>query len=169
MGPGHFGVAFAAKAAAPRASLVALLVASEALDLLSFGFEALGSEKFALTQADFKNGLQVLVPGSVPWSHGLFTSIVWSLLVAGLAYLLTKDRRTSAVFGLVVFSHWVLDFIVHPPDLPLLFEGSPLVGLGLWASGPGLIASTVLEVILLAGGIALYLIYRTRSVRKSSG
>jgi hypothetical protein len=34
------------------------------------------------------------------------------------------------VIGLIIFSHWVLDFITHPmfggpPDLPLLFDGSP--------------------------------------------
>ena len=48
MGPGHFGIAFAAKPTAPKASLLALLVASEALDIFSFGFEAIGIERFAI-------------------------------------------------------------------------------------------------------------------------
>jgi hypothetical protein len=54
----------------------------------------------------------------------------------------------------------VLDLIVHLPDLPLLFEGSPLLGLGLWGSGPGLVISGILELALLAGGIAVYVITR---------
>lgn len=162
MGPGHFGIALALKPAVPKAPLLGLLIASEALDILCFGFAAAGIEKFAEMQIDFANGVQVLAPGSVPWSHGLFMAIVWSLLVAGIAYLVCKDQRVSAVFGFVVFSHWVLDFIVHFPDLPLFFEGSPLMGLGLWESGPGLIAATVLEILLLAAGIIVYVIGRRR-------
>ena len=60
------------------------------------------------------------------------------------------------IFALVVFSHWVLDFIVHAPDLPLLFENSPKVGLGLWTTGPGFIASLMLEIILVIGGLIIY-------------
>jgi membrane-bound metal-dependent hydrolase YbcI (DUF457 family) len=167
MGPAHFGVGFAAKAVAPKAPLWSLLVASEVLDLLSFGFIALGIEKVATSQTDFNHGIQTITPGSIPWSHGLVMSIVWSLIVAGIAYLISKNRRTSIVLGLVVFSHWVLDFIVHPPDLPLLFEGSPVVGLGLWTSGSGLIASVILEFVLLGGGVAIYIAWRRKEKQGS--
>ncbi|MEW5868558.1 MAG: hypothetical protein AB1894_04730 [Chloroflexota bacterium] len=166
MGPGHFGVALAVKPLAPRAPLWALLVASEALDLLCFGFAAAGIETFGVTQADVAHGIRIVEPSSIPWSHGLFMSVVWSALAALLAYLLLRDRPASAAIGLVVFSHWVLDFVVHLPDLPLLFEGSPKVGLGLWSSGPGLILSGVLEVILLVGGITIYAIARKRGSLK---
>jgi hypothetical protein len=80
-----------------------------------------------------------------------------------LTYLVDKDRRTGVVFGLVVVSHWILDIIVHVPDLPLFFEGSPLLGLGLWGSVPGLIAATVLEIVLLAGGILIYVTPRRKT------
>ena len=66
------------------------------------------------------------------------------------------------MIGLVTFSHWILDFIVHPPDLPLLFRNSPELGLGLWTSGPGLILSAVLEIFLLDGGITIYIAYRRK-------
>jgi hypothetical protein len=163
MGPGHLGIAFAAKPVAPKAPLWTLLVASEALDLLCFGCTAVGLEKFGVTQVSMADGIEIVIPGSIPWSHGLFMSLVWSALAAGIAYLVFRDRRTSGVLGLVVFSHWVLDFIVHLPDLPLLFEGSPKLGLGLWATGPGLILSGVLEVVLLAGGVAIYIVTRKRN------
>jgi membrane-bound metal-dependent hydrolase YbcI (DUF457 family) len=162
MGPGHLGIGLAAKPAAPKAPLWVLLVASEGLDLLSFGFIAIGMEKMAVSQTDFAHGVQTITPGSIPWSHGLFMSLVWSLLFGALAYLAFRDRRTSIVIAAVVFSHWVLDLIVHPPDLPLLFEGSPVVGLGLWTSGPGLVVSLLLEIVLLAGGIAIYIRTRKR-------
>jgi hypothetical protein len=164
MGPAHLAIAFAAKPAAPKAPLWALLVASEALDLLCFGFMALGWESAGVNQMDFVQGLRVTVPGIIPWSHGLFMAIVWSVFGAAVAYTFLKDRRASLAIGAVVFSHWLLDFIVHPGELPLLFTGSPTVGLGLWTSGPGMIAALILEIVLLAGGIALY--WRSR---KSSG
>ncbi len=157
MGPGHFAVAFAVKPAAPKVPLGVLLVASEALDLLCFGFVAVGLEKIAATQTDLEHGIRIVAPGSIPWSHGLFMSVVWSVATVALAYLIWRDRRAAGFLGLVVFSHWLLDFIVHTRDLPLLFNGSPLLGLGLWGSGSGLVFSGFLEIALLAGGVAIYL------------
>jgi len=160
--PGHFGIAFAAKTLAPQAPLWTFLVASEALDLLSLGFAALGWEKFAVSESDFVQGVQILEPGSVPYSHGLVMSILWSAIFGAMAFIFFRDRRTSVILGLVVFSHWILDFIVHLPDFPLFLEESPLLGLGLWGSGPGLIASVILEFALLAGGLAIYFNARKR-------
>lgn len=168
MGPGHFGVALAVKPLAPKAPLWSLLVAGEALDLLSFGFLAVGMEKGATTQVDLAQGIKILTPGNIPWSHGLLMSLVWSLVVAGIAYLLLRDRRTSGLLGFVVFSHWVLDFIVHEPDLPLLFGGSPVVGLGLWGSGPGLILSAVLDSLILVAGLVIYLRWCRTFPRKTA-
>jgi hypothetical protein len=162
--PGHFAVGLAVKPAAPKVPLVFLLLATEVLDLLSFGFQAAGIEDFGVSQTDINQGVRVLSLASIPWSHGLFMSIVWSVLAAAIAFFIYWERRTSTIIGLVVFSHWVLDFIVHLPDLPLLFNGSPLVGLGLWSSGPGLIISGILEVALLVGGIAIYLQTRKRLI-----
>ena len=79
-----------------------------------------------------------------------------------MAYLVFKDWKTSGIIGLVTFSHWILDFIVHPPDLPILFRNSPELGFGLWASGPGLILSIILELTLLVGGVAIYLAARKK-------
>ena len=145
------------------------MLASQVLDLLSFGFAAVGPETFGVSHTDLRHGVQVEALGSVPWSHGLLMSIVWSLLVGGIACLISRKVRLSGMLGLVVFSHWVLDFVVHPADLPLLPGASPKVGLGLWCSGPGLIASIVLELALFAGGIAVYVRYRRRSTRRTQG
>ena len=162
MGPAYLAIGLSAKPAAPRVSLLVLLVASEAPDLLSFLFITLGLEDAGISQTDFNQGVQVIVPGSIPWSYGLFMAVVWSLLFSAIAFLFYKDRGISIIICLVVFSHWLLDFIVHPADLPLLFEGSPTVGLGLWTSGPDFIFSILLEILLLAGGITVYLLARKR-------
>jgi hypothetical protein len=147
--PGHIAVAFAAKPAVPRASLWVLIVATEILDLLCFGFLAAGVERTGLRQ-------------SIPWSHGLFMSVVWSAVGGGIAFLFYRDRRTSIAIGLLVFSHWALDFISHSGDLPLFFSSSPLVGLGLESS---LVVGLVMEFSMLAVGIAIYLLARKRTVR----
>ena len=164
MGPGHLGLGFAAKRVAPEAPLWSLLVATEVLDFLFFAFQTAGMENMAVITTSTKTGFQIVTPGWTPWSHGLVMSIVWSVLGAVIAYLFLKNYRSSIVIGLLVFSHWVLDFIVHIPDLPIFFTDSPLLGLGLWASGPGLIISGILEVVLLAGGIAIYWIWKKRGL-----
>ncbi len=164
MGPGHFAIGLVARPAAPKVPLLVLLVASETLDLLSFGFMAAGVERAGVSESSIAQGITVVTPGVIPWSHGLFMSLVWSALAAGLAFLVFHDRRAAAAVGLVVFSHWALDFIVHLPDLPLFLAGSPTVGLGLWGTGPGLVISGVLEVALLAGGLGVY--HHDRSKRR---
>lgn len=51
-------------------------------------------------------------------------AIVWSVSLS-VGYLITaRDRRGALVIGLGVFSHWVLDFVVHRPDLPRTREAN---------------------------------------------
>jgi hypothetical protein len=83
-----------------------------------------------------------------------------------IAYIFYRDRRTSIVIGLLVFSHWVLDFISHDSDLPLLFNGSPLVGLGLENS---LAVGLIMELSLLAGGVTIYLVTRKSKTKDRTG
>jgi hypothetical protein len=52
-----------------------------------------------------------------------------------------------------VASHWVLDVIVHRPDLPL-YPGSAKFGLGLW-NFP--VAEKTLETAMYAAGLWIYL------------
>ena len=69
------------------------------------------------------------------------------------------------MIGLVVFSHWIFDFLMHS-NLPLFFNGSPLIGLGLENSGGGFLFVTVLDILMLAIGIWLYIIGRKRNTTK---
>jgi membrane-bound metal-dependent hydrolase YbcI (DUF457 family) len=165
-GIGHFAPAFAAKTASPTLPLWVLLIAGETNDLLYFIFSSTGLEpKSVIASMDFTQGVRYLAPVSDPLSHGFFMSVVWALTAAALAWLFTRDRRASAVLGLVVFSHWLLDFLMHS-NLPLFFDASPQLGLGLENSGLGFLFMTVLDLVLLAAGIALYFIARKRTVRQ---
>jgi membrane-bound metal-dependent hydrolase YbcI (DUF457 family) len=158
----HASIGLMAKSIAPKAPLWALLATTQVPDLLSFGFMAAGVEHGAVTRLDFEHGLRYLSLPSISWSHGLFMCIVWSVAVAAIARFFFRERRTSIVIGLMVFSHWVLDFIVYP-NLRLFFGNSPLIGLGLITSGPGLIIGIILEIGLIAGGIAIYFVTRKRA------
>lgn len=141
---GHYAAALAARAAEPRAPLWSYVLGCQAIDIAWSGLILAGVEKA---------GVDPSLPGSslvlsyMPYTHGLPTAVLWSIAVgAGLMLLLKLPRRVGVVLGLVVFSHWVLDFLVHRPDLPLLWDG-PMVGLGLW-NYP--LPEQVLEMGLLA-------------------
>lgn len=165
MGPGHFGVALAAKPLAPKAPLWLLLVASEGIDILFFLFSMIGLEKQAVSRSSIERGIEILTPGVLYLSHGLFMAIIWTLTVIILSYICLKERQAAFIVGLVFFSHWILDFIVHTPDLPVFFAGSPNLGLGLWGSGPGLVVSGILEILFLVGGLYVYLCWRKKHQR----
>lgn len=139
--PGHLAIAFAAKPAALKTPLWLLLAATEVLDLLSFTFMGAGIERGAPDP-------------SLAWSHGLFMSVVWSAIMGAIVFLIFKDHRSSLITGLLVFSHWILDFLSHKSDLPLFFKGSPLVGLGLEQS---VLIGVIMEFSMLAVGVAIYL------------
>jgi hypothetical protein len=164
-GLGHFAPAFAAKPAVPNVPLWVLLVAGETNDILYFAFSSAGIESQVKTVMNFTEGVKYLTPVSTPWSHGLFMSAIWVVTAAAIAFLVYRDRRASGMIGLVVFSHWILDFIMHS-NLPLFFAGSPQVGLGLENTGIGFLFMTVLDIILLIAGIAIYLKARKRTMQK---
>ena len=154
-GIGHLAAGFAAKPVEPKIPLWVFLVASETNDILYFLFASIGLEQKAVMTMDFSQGVKYLTPALNPWSHGLFMSIIWSLTAAFIGYLLYKDRRSSLLLGAVVFSHWLLDFLMHS-NLPLFFKGSPLVGLGMENSGIGLLFMTIFDLVILTAAILFY-------------
>jgi len=147
---GHFALGFAAKRLAPRTSLGTLFAAPEFADILFPLFVLLGWEKVAF--AGGTNPFLSITLDQYPLSHGLLTLVAWGVLFAALYRLRTRYDRGAVVVGLLVVSHWVLDFVTHRPDMPL-WPGGPKVGLELWASVPGTI---VVEGVLFVGGVALY-------------
>jgi len=123
---GHFAAGLATKGRVPRAPTWALLVGVGFLDILFGPFVLLGIERASMT------------PGHPPgftldfidWSHSLAASLFWALLYA---WLFRKRGATIAgVMGFAVFSHFLLDLPMHPPDLALWPGSSIHLGLGLW-------------------------------------
>jgi hypothetical protein len=164
----HASIGLIAKPIAPKAPLWALLAATQVPDLLFLGFQAAGIEHQGVSTMDLNQGLKIITLGSTPWSHALYMCLAWSSLVAVIAFLFYWDRRTSIAIGSMVFGHWVLDFIVYS-DLPLFFNNSQLVGLGLLNSGPGVIIGILIEIGLIIGGIVIYLKTRKQTTVSAHG
>jgi len=148
---GHFAVGFASKRAAPRASLGVLVAAPLLADLLWPIFLVAGVESVRIEPTS--NPFLRLDLHDFPWSHSLVTSLAWSAIVALAFWAATRYARGAFVLAIGVFSHWVLDFVTHRPDLPL-YPGSPKsVGLGLWNSPTATIA---VETTMFVLGVAIY-------------
>lgn len=148
---GHFAAGFAAKRLAPRVSLGTLFLAAQFIDLLWPTLLLTGTERVRIAP-----GVTPAVPlvfEHYPVSHSLLMVLVWGLVLGGAHFAWRRDRRSAVVLGLAVLSHWVLDLIVHVPDLPLAPGDGPKFGLGLWHSVP---ATLAVEFSLFAAGLWLY-------------
>ncbi|WP_415063752.1 hypothetical protein [Bdellovibrio sp.] len=157
----HFGMAFAAKRIEPKINLGVCILASQFIDLIWPIFVLLGWE--SVSPLSEKMGMNVLKFDSYPFSHSLVATFFWSFLVAGVFYLVRREKRPSLVLFFLVLSHWFLDLLVHEPDLPLLDDSSIKVGFLLWRSVP---ITVLLELGIFFAGIWLFL---TRKVRLSKG
>ena len=158
---GHYAMGLAAKRFAPRTSLGTLFAAPTFADLLWPVFLLLGWEEARMVAGP--NPFLNLWLDSIPVSHSLVALCAWGLLFGYLYRKRTGYARGAAVVGLLVLSHWVLDFVTHRPDMPL-YPGSVTLGLGLWNSVAG---TLIVEGLLYVVCVAVYL--QTTSARDRIG
>jgi hypothetical protein len=150
---GHYGPSFAIKSLRPVIPLWQLFIAVQLVDVVWAVLVLLGVEKVRIVPGiTASNPLDLYY---MPYTHSLVAAIFWSVAVALVSWLLSRvTTRSAAVWiGVAVFSHWILDFVVHRPDLPL-YDDTLKVGLGLW-NYP--VVALSLEAALLFGGMILYL------------
>jgi membrane-bound metal-dependent hydrolase YbcI (DUF457 family) len=148
---GHYAVALAAKRAAPRTSLGTLFLSVQLADMLWPVFLLTGWERVRIVPNPdpFLN----FVFDAYPISHSLLTLVAWGVVFALLYRMRTGYARGAIVVALGVVSHWVLDVVVHRPDMPL-YPGGPKLGLGLWSSVTG---TVVIEGLMLLASLWIYL------------
>jgi len=152
---GHYAAAFAAKKWAPKVSLGTLFLASVWLDILWSIFLLLGWETVMISP-----GITRVVPiefTEYALSHSLVMALAWAVLLGLVSLIITKNEKASLVIAGLVASHWLLNLIVHRPDMHLTPSGNPMDikwGLNLWSSIP---ATIILEAVLFAAGLWLYL------------
>lgn len=126
---GHYAVGLASKRFAPRASMGALIAAPILLDLLWPIFVLLGQEHVSIVANP--NPFLRLQFDTYPISHGLLAVLGWATLFASGYFGITRYVAGAIVIWVGVVSHWLLDFLVHRPDLQL-YATSRFFGLGLW-------------------------------------
>ena len=149
---GHFAIGMAAKKVGPAVSLGTLFLSAQFLDLLWPTLLLLDAEHVSI-----QPGVSKVTPLAFtyyPISHSLLAVIGWSLLLALIYYFITKNKSASLLVGGLVVSHWLLDAIVHIPDLPLYPGQSPKVGLGLWNN---VLLTILIEGAIFVLGVVLYI------------
>lgn len=125
---GHYSAALAIKSAEKSISLGWLFLAAQLVDVFWATFVLLGIERVRIVPGiTAANPLDLYF---MPYTHSLIAAIGWSA-AAFLVARIWCAKRVALLIAVCVFSHWVLDLLVHRPDLPL-YGDQYKVGLGLW-------------------------------------
>jgi membrane-bound metal-dependent hydrolase YbcI (DUF457 family) len=148
---GHYGVSFAAQTVDRQIPLWILFLAVQLLDVIWAPLILLGIEKVRIVPGiTASNPLDLYY---MPYTHSLIAAVVWSVVGWALYRAWRRTSGTALLVGLAVLSHWILDFVVHRPDLPL-YDNTAKVGLGLWNQP---VLAFGLEAALLFAGMWLFL------------
>ncbi len=150
---GHYGVALAAPRVVTSVPLWMLFFAVQFIDVVWSVLILAGIEQVRIVP-----GFTAMSPldlHHMPYTHSLPGAFTLSALLGGVYWLFARKDRVAGALLVVgaAFSHWLLDLIVHVPDL-LLWPGGPMVGFGLWNNLP---LALGLEVALVIAGLAVYL------------
>lgn len=150
---GHYSASFVGKAADKRIPLWLLFIAVQFVDVMWAIFVLLGIEKVRIVPGfTASNPLDLYY---MPYTHSLVGAIGWAVLAALICQLFPGLRggRTGLIVALAVFSHWILDLIVHRPDLAL-YDNTFKMGFGLWNYRA---LAFAIEIAVLVAGAAVYL------------
>ncbi|MBX7481383.1 hypothetical protein [Qipengyuania qiaonensis] len=152
---GHFAPAFIARGLTEEApKLGTLFVAAQLVDWGFFTLALIGVEKLRLVP-----GITAMNPLDLyhmPYTHSLLGTGAWALGFAMVIWFVSRNFVAATWGAIVVMSHWLLDLLVHRPDLTIA-GGEHKLGFGLWDSPP--IAMPV-EIGLI---LAAYLFYISRT------
>jgi hypothetical protein len=153
MTSGHFGLAAVVKSSEPKVPLWALMFSTYLLDFIFIFLVAFGIESFAPLDPAHPAYGQVMIHAY--YSHSLLGAAIIAI-IAGVVARWAWGKKAGLIIGGMVFSHWLLDLIVHRPDLPILpgnVGNLPLLGFGLWQLP---IVAALVELALALGGAYLY-------------
>ncbi|HVU89554.1 MAG TPA: hypothetical protein VFE62_13750, partial [Gemmataceae bacterium] len=149
---GHYGVSLAARPMLARVPLWVWFLATQWIDVAWSVLVLLGIEKLRIVPGFTEaNALDLYY---MPYTHGLPGAVVFSFALGVIVALFVSGNRAMTVLlvTIVSFSHWILDLVVHLPDLPL-YDNSAKVGFGLWQH---VMLSFPFELIVLGLGAWFY-------------
>jgi hypothetical protein len=152
---GHIGAGLAIGSVERRVNVGAFVAAALLLDIVLWSFVLLGHESVAIP-ADFARTHQPEF--DFPFSHGLAAAIAWSTLAGAFAWIASARLpalrvRVALLAAAAVFSHWLLDVLVHRPEMPVAGADSAMLGLALWDS---MAVALAVEAALVVAGLLLY-------------
>lgn len=149
---GHYGPALALRPANSRSRvrLWHLFVAVQFMDILWSVLVLLHIEKVRIIPGFMAASSLDLY--YMPFTHGLPGSIAISVVAGALFTTWSKRIKDGVIIAIGVFSHWILDLIVHTRDLPL-WDNHYKVGFGLWNH---LALSLIVEFLVFALGGLIY-------------
>jgi hypothetical protein len=152
---GHYGPALGLKTQCRPVPLWVLFIAVQWLDVGWALLVLAGIEKVRIVPG-FTEG-SALDLYYMPYTHGLAGALALSVLLGALVACCVRGarRRAFLIVAAASFSHWLLDLLVHVPDLPI-YDDTLKAGLGLWRH---LWISLPLELASLALGAWLYVRY----------
>ncbi len=163
---GHIGAGLAIGRAERRVNVGWFIAAALLLDFVLWVCVLLGWESVTIP-ADFANTHQ---PQFVfPYSHSLAAGLVWSVLAGAVGFASFSRLRVGRIHAALLIaaaalSHWLLDALVHQPEMPLAGENSPAVGMGLWNNIP---VGLGIEAGIAILGLYLFMSRTTLSRRRS--
>ena len=151
---GHLGAGLAVKTAEPRLNLGALFAAALFADLLLWTLVLAGVESVG---EPVRTGGARFFTFTFPYSHGALASAGWALAAGLLGWFAAgpdapRRARLACALAIAVASHFLLDLIVHVPNLPVAGGDSTKIGLGLWRAMPVALA---VELALAAAALAV--------------
>lgn len=150
---GHYSTALLAKTVDTRLPLGVLFVACQLVDIVWAVLLMIRVETVTLTPGfTATNPLDLTY---MPYTHSLTAALAWGLMAILLWTVLRSWRGylgSALIVGAVVAGHWLCDYLVHVPDLPL-YGDQHKVGMGLWEYRYPALA---LEGVMLFGALALY-------------
>jgi hypothetical protein len=132
---GHFAIADLIIAANPGVPALPIFIAVNYPDILWPFLLLAKKEKVAFNpHSALQKETKFL---HYPYSHSLVLSGILTLIPSLLFGFIYHSFLVAALFWIGALSHWLLDLIVHVPDLPVLgFGRDKKVGFGLWKNGP---------------------------------
>lgn len=161
---GHYatGLAFHIRKPEGKLTFFILVLGTQFVDILWGLFTLLGFE------GGISGGSVEHNYFDIPWSHSLLMMVVWSVLYGFGTNFYVKQKypdlnNFALLAGLSVFSHWILDFIVHNDDMRVLpTDDMTVPSLYLWEYP---VVTFFVELVIIVGSWEYYL----RGLKKSEG
>ena len=149
---GHLAAALTGRTVTRGTSLVWFVAAANLVDLIWPLLLIAGIERVRIDPGN--TAFTPLAFESYPWTHSLLMGVVWGIALAALSRQFGAPPSAARLIGALVVSHWVLDFVSHRPDLPLLPWSHGRYGHGIWQS---ITATFAVEGLMWIAGLALFL------------